>query len=218
MPPSSNQKECETIRERDWPKWAEVALQGVTYWIGHRRAQYPHHPLTEGALVAELCNLIYGKLPDAQLLKCEVMYAELLAEAQPSPNTILSERARADLVIVEATKGAETPRFVIEVKRSSAGDSQINADMRRLAEVRRRLKGVRTYLFVVSEARRPERFVSPGGASLRGINKIPNDKGHYRVRTTLKAAHLFEHRDRAQYCCLIEVFGKPTSRFVKSKR
>src|SRR5450759_1842594 len=47
----------------DVPDWARQALQGVTYWMGHRRCFYRNHPLTEGALVAEICNLVHANLP-----------------------------------------------------------------------------------------------------------------------------------------------------------
>jgi hypothetical protein len=44
------------------PKWAERALQGLAFWIGCRHSLYAHYPLSEGALVAEACNLIYANL------------------------------------------------------------------------------------------------------------------------------------------------------------
>ncbi len=50
------------------PSWVERALQGVAYWMGHRRCLYRDYPLSEGALVAEVCNLIYANLPDTDFL------------------------------------------------------------------------------------------------------------------------------------------------------
>lgn len=44
------------------PRWALKSLQGITYWIGHRRSLYDQYPLGESAFVAELCNLIYAHL------------------------------------------------------------------------------------------------------------------------------------------------------------
>ena len=208
------ERDVELVREKDWPSWAESGLQGVAFWIGHRRAMYPHYPLSEGALVAELCNLIAGKLSDSHMLKCEVMYATLLGKRQPKADSVLTERARADLVVARRERsGNETPIVIIEVKRLSAGDAQLNADLRRLAEARRALPGIKSYLFVIAEAQRPDRFVSVKGSSKRGMTPIPGDKGHYRVRRTFKAAHAFERRERAQYCCLVEVFGKAKSSF-----
>ena len=38
------------------PVWVDRALQGVTYWMGQRRCLYRDYPLSEGALVAEVCR------------------------------------------------------------------------------------------------------------------------------------------------------------------
>ena len=100
----------------DWPSWARQALQGVTYWIGHRGCLYRHYPLAEGALVAEICNLIHANLPDELVLNCEVQYTKLLpGEAILS---VLTQRARADLVVGERPekKGGEPKaKFIVEV-------------------------------------------------------------------------------------------------------
>lgn len=63
------------------PPWAENVLQGIAYWIGHRRALYLHHYLTEGAIVAELANLMGAHLYDVdhgrQYLYCEIAYRNI---------------------------------------------------------------------------------------------------------------------------------------------
>lgn len=188
------------------PSWSAKALQGITYWIGHRRCLYPHYPLAEGAIVAEVCNLIHANLPDRLSLKCEVMYATLFHRDEKP--TALTERARADLVVFEKINevGEEIPKFIIEVKRASASKSQIDGDLRRLSAVQKIIPTVRTFLFVISEAQLPNRFVNDDGKSITGIHLIPESTGHYRVRRTWKAAHAYSKRQRAQYACLVEVF------------
>jgi hypothetical protein len=193
-------------KPKDWPKWAEHALQGVSFWIGHRRTMFPGYPLSEGALVAELCNLIHAHLPDNQTLRCEVMYSKLLERRETDSKSVLTERARADLVVVEKRAKSEEAKYVMEVKRLKAGNAQIDADLRRLAEVRSHLPDAHAYLFLIAEAERPSRFVNSNGASIRGKQSIPDCRGHFRVRRTLKAAHAYSNRERAQYACLIEVF------------
>jgi hypothetical protein len=195
------------------PSWVERALQGVTYWMGHRRCLYRDYPLSEGALVAEVCNLIYANLPDTLQLLCEVQYSSFV-ESDPMP-VILRGRIRADLVVAEkpAHRGDDpVPKFIIEVKRASAPTSQINADLSRLAAVRRCCPDIRTFLFVISEAQRPRRFVNDDGHSVLGRHQIPNSDGYCRVRRTWKAAHAFTKRDRAQYACLIEVYASSGKR------
>jgi hypothetical protein len=128
---------------------------------------------------------------------------------------ILEGKIRADLVFAEipAKRGHETiPKYIIEVKRASASKSQINADLSRLAAAHRLRPDIQAFLFVISEAKRPNRFVHEEGHSLLGEHKIPKFDGYYRVRRTWKAAHAFKKRERAQYACLIEAYSSPMSR------
>ena len=195
----------------DWPKWAEYALQGVAFWIGHRQSLYSDYPLTEAAIVTEICNLIHANLPDDFCLKCEVQYSYFLKG--DSDQSILTERARVDLIVAEKHqsngKKRLKPSFVIEVKRSSAPKSQIDGDLRRLAAVVAVKPESRAFLFLISEKSRPSRFVSDEGKSILGKKKIDNSKGHYRVRRTWKAAKAFKSKESAHYACLIEVFHDP---------
>jgi hypothetical protein len=188
------------------PHWAQRALQGVTYWIGHRRCLYRNYPLAEGALVAEICNLIHANLTDELVLLCEVQYTDLLGgKVKPS---VLTQRARADLVVAVDSHDDESepvPKFIIEVKRSSAPRAQIDADLRRLAAVRETHATIRCFLFLVAEAKRPNRFVTEDGKSRLGKHDISGSNGYYRVRRTWKAAHAFSHVEHAQYACLLEV-------------
>ena len=194
------------------PDWAKQALQGVTFWMGHRRCFYRRHPLTEGAMIAEICNLIHANLPHGLELTCEVLYAKLLPEkpTEKEKDQILTELARADLVVSAGpldTDGVPKPKFIIEVKRGSTPNSEIDSDLRRLAEAKHRFPKAQAFLFVISEAERPDRFVNEKGMSRKKDFPIPKSKGHFRVRGTAKAAHAFTKRDRAQYACLIEVFA-----------
>lgn len=199
------------------PVWIDRALQGITYWIGHRRCLYRDYPLSEGALVAEVCNLIYANLPEALQLLCEVQYSAFV-ESNPMPE-MLRGRIRVDLVVAERSERKEAepiPKFIIEVKRAAAPTRQINADLSRLAAVCGLCRNVRAFMFLISEAERPRRFVTDDGHSILGAHHIPDCDGHYRVRRTWKAAHAFTRRDRAQYACLIEVY--PAPREVKKRR
>jgi hypothetical protein len=199
------------------PSWAEKALQGVTFWMGHRRCLYRDYPLAEGALVAEVCNLIYANLPKKYQLLCEVQYSSLV-ECNPMPK-LLRGRIRADLVVAEKAErtGEEpVPKFIIEVKRASAPKSQIDADLSRLAVLRRLCPDIRAFVFLISEAQRPRRFVNEDGHSILGRHQIPDCDEHYRVRRTWKAAHAYTKRERAQYACLIEVY--PGSSKHKKRR
>jgi hypothetical protein len=189
---------------QSYPKWLETALQGLTYWIGHRRCLYRDYPLAEAALVAELCNLIHAHLPDGFRLACEEQYSKLIQRKMPD---CLPKQSRADLVIYEKVSGEDRPRIVIEVKRAKAPINQIDADIERLIAVRSALPDVTTYLIVVAEAERPKRFVSESGKAIRKHQDIGD--GRFEVRRVLKAAHTFKEPKHCQYACLIETYPTP---------
>jgi hypothetical protein len=195
-----------------WPNWAEQALQGLAFWIGHRHALYRHYPLSEGALVAETCNLIHAHLGDGESLLCEEQYKRLL------PTRVLpagiGSKSRADLVVIDGISAkdakakatlAEVAVAVVEVKRYSAPKAQIDYDLQRLAMLKLAVPRIRAFLFVVSEAKRPARFVSPDGRAILGETPIPNSNGHYRVRRACKATAAFSGKETAHYACIIEV-------------
>lgn len=195
------------------PRWTQRALQGVVYWMGHRRCLYRDYPLSEGALVAEVCNLIYANLPDHLELHCEVPYAKFV-KFRELPE-ILQGKIRADLVVAEKPVRAGSdpvPEFIIEVKRASTSKGSIDADFQRLAAARRLCPRARAFLFVISEANRPGRFVLKEGHSIGGKHPITKSYDYYRVRRTWKAAPAFNNREDAQYACLIEVFADAKSR------
>lgn len=200
----------------DRPKFLENALQGLAFWIGHRHSLFRFHPLTEGAMVAEACNLIFANLSDDLILKPECKYQRLLP--QNVVENDLSNSARADLVILSKNaknslknNGAELStftHFVMEVKRGSSSKAAIDDDLRRLfAFLRSHPGNARGFLILISESKSPTRFVSNGKSKL-GTHEIPNSDGCYHVRRTVKAAASFSNTKKAHYACLIEVFTK----------
>jgi len=79
------------------PFWAKRALQGIAFWIAHRRCFYRQHPLTEGALVAEICNLINANLRDRDLtLDCEVQVSKFLSQKPKIKKTEVGTTRRCD--------------------------------------------------------------------------------------------------------------------------
>lgn len=205
--------------------WAVRALQGLAFWIGHREAIFNGYPLSEGALVAETCNLIHSALPEHQVLRCEELYRHLLP-----PNavmTVIKRRARADLVIADEKfpKAKVKDRFhhvqhVIEVKRSTAPAPAIRQDLQRLHEAVKEGEGrFRGLLFLVTDrvSSPPSGYATATGSSAKGVHDIDGG-GFYVVRRTCKASAKFESYKNAYYACLIEVFHhKPTRRGLTGK-
>ena len=196
------------------PRFLERSLQGLAYWIGHRKSMFWSWPLSEGALVAEACTLIQANLPDAQMLRPECQYEHLVY--YPSRFAGVNKRARADLSILSksaaSTKRSERVaqhvEYVIEIKRAAAPKSEIDKDLQRLYSLlvasRQR---VRAFLIVVSESKAPTRFVK-GGRSKLGQHPIPGRPGFFHVRRTVKAAASFSNVKSAHFVCLVEVFHK----------
>ncbi len=195
------------------PTSIKKASHGVCYWIGHRRSMYRYHPLTEGAIVAELCNLINANIRGEFVINCEVMFGALLDSSDIAAP--LTARGKADLVIYSHKKNSQgmykkSPKCVIEIKRGSSSNESINDDLRRLEVVNSALPKARTMLIVVSEASRPNRFVNKNGRSRKIVKDIPNGKGgKYRVRGTWKALYGSSKRsiDNGCYACVIETFA-----------
>jgi hypothetical protein len=193
-------------------KWLEHALQGLAFWIGHRHSVFKGYPLSEGALVAETCNLIQANLPPQLLLLPECMYRNLVPVGSAVKG--IGPQARADLVLCDSAARpvgrdrnvSAYTRFVIEVKRGNANTKSIYEDLSRLhALLKVAIKGTRCFLFIVSESRAPRHFVKDG-KSIFGSHAIPGTSGKYRVRRSLKAAASFSGKESAHYVCLLEVF------------
>ena len=202
------------------PKWMDRSLQGITYWIGHRRALYSGYALGEAALVAELCNMIYTHLDRDQVLRCEVRFEELLNK-EATETGILTSRARADIVVSRKLEGRRRdpqPGFVVEVKRASASNAQIDHDLRRLAAVKACHPDLAAFLVVIAEAERPRRFVDEEGAARATVFRVPDTDHLYKVRRVSKATHSFKRMDRAQYACLLEVSPAMDAKRLRSAK
>lgn len=192
--------------------WLEHALQGLAFWIGHRHSLFRDYPLSEGALVAEACNLIQANLPHDLVLMPECMYKNLVATGVALQG--IGTQARADLVLCASEaktvgrdgKLAPHTKFVIEVKRGNASRQSINEDLLRLHNyLQVSTPGTRCFLFVISESQAPRHFVKDG-KSILGTHAIPECDGHFRVRRSVKAAASFSGKESAHYVCLLEVF------------
>jgi hypothetical protein len=195
------------------PSWTTTALQGLAFWIGYKRSLYRDYPLSEGALVTELRSLIHANLPDDLFLLCEVGYSQLVKKGVTRPK-IIAGSVRADLVIAGEIESKKTPgktiytpHVVMEFKRARAAASQITKDLQRLAALKFVHHHARTFLLVLSEADRNDRFVTEEGASRKGEHPIPDSPGVFRVRRTMKAAPAYSNKESANYASIVEVYA-----------
>ncbi len=175
--------------------------------MGHRRALYREYPLGEAAMVAELCNLLFANLPTGHKLVCEVQYSKLLDI--PDEETEFTEKSRVDLCvcwpIVKGENPLEKVKCVLEVKRGSASNAAVNEDLRRLLEIKKAMPAVKAFLLLISEGKRPIRFVTDESFAVRKKLPIPDTDGHCYVRAVMKAVPAVKSLDNAHYACAIEV-------------
>lgn len=201
----------------DIKRWLNTSLQGLVFWIGHRRSLFSDHPLPEGALVAEACNLIQANLPSCLVLLPERLYRNLVPRVRGNRDRQNDDRSRADLVIcnrdekLDYKEGniSDHVKYVIEVKRASAPKKDIENDLIRLRNCLQSFPGEakpRTLLFVVSESGAPKWFIDADtGKAKREKRKMPEGDGYYRVRRAIKASTSFSVKSKAHYACIIEV-------------
>lgn len=106
--------------------WMDPVLRGLCYWAGYRTELYPHHKLTEGAIVDELALLLRAHLEPGKSIVREQPYSTFSSRKSQLAEDHL--RSRADLVLgpLEPKKKKSkrrrfvSPEIVMEVKRGGA--------------------------------------------------------------------------------------------------
>ncbi len=196
------------------PQWLIDAMQGVTFWIGHRRTIFRHYPLSESALVTEACNLIQANISENYYLFPEQTYKKLSKAPLPP---ILDKQKRADLAIYyseekNTKKDVDNLRYVFEVKRANTTKKSRIKDIKRLACLLedKRNSNIRCFLIVISEHDMPEDYVTLEGNARTTKHFIDcgNTKtAYYSVRRVLKASAGFRNKKSGHYACIIEVFN-----------
>ncbi|MFH1807995.1 MAG: hypothetical protein ABIJ09_04580 [Pseudomonadota bacterium] len=186
------------------PAWAEPTLQGLAFWMGYRQCLFHQHDLPEGALVAEACGLIQGRLAQEQRLMCEVGFSSLRRASA-------GDLTRADLVVYrqrsKKRKKVLEPEQVIEFKRFKANRAAIEKDLERLARVKADSPWIRCFSLVAAESGEPPSWLkSKDGKARQDRFEIGDRLGKAKVRRICRAMSSTQQKARATHCvCLIEV-------------
>lgn len=184
-------------------KYIEDSLQALAFWVGYQHQIYRHHILPEGAIVAELARMIDGIVKNGAQTHCERMYRELVNIGDWNNNE------RVDIALIEEKKDAHV-LAMIEVKRASSPVKEFEADIAALSKFKMHNPGALTFVVVVSQAKRPRKWVNDKGVAIRKMmqTKLTDDQGlpfQYKVVRALKSGCSFKSIDRANFCCLIKV-------------
>src|SRR4030042_2856517 len=135
--------------------WAP-ALQALAYWIAYKQQYYSNSLLPEGAIVAELTQLLSSNIDNTLRVECEKMYKEI--------DSTIEDGGRADIIIgakgnLKDKKGSkiskETIHEVIEVKRYEGSFNRLVKDMEKLSALNIDGNEGRKYLVVVGQKKLP---------------------------------------------------------------
>lgn len=214
----SNQSKKTTYKRFDQiPSWTDTVLHGLSYWIGHRRAYFGDYPLLEGAITAEMCNLINSKIDHSNdgHLYCEVMYRHITGVIEPDQRRVdlLIAKTEKFLPNVEGRDLQDTLDMVIEVKRGSASKTEITKDLQRLAHIKDIKPNVRAFLIVVSEGKLPNHYewfaesANDVVASKKAI-KIEGKNAECKVRRVCKVTSSLKSKTSFHSAILVEVENK----------
>jgi hypothetical protein len=177
-------------------------MQGVVHWMGLRDCYFAAYPLTEGAIVAELCNLIAASLPSDLKLSPEFRIEELTGVKQSGKG----RREAVDLVIERRSVGRPIPPlFCIEVKRWKKGSYEEDIDKLQAAKAAR--NGTwRGFVLVVAQGSRPDALVTEKGLARRRGKMSTKAGSEFLVRRVCKALHTLKADSTTGYwACLLEV-------------
>lgn len=192
------------------PDWLTLPMQALAFWVGYQHCVYRHHDLPEGAIVAEFTRLVDAEIGLQRVVVREPMYRDLLAPV----GAAWRDASRCDLAV--RVKGAGKQQgpaeAVVEVKRGSASDAVIDADLLALDQLKKADSRIRAFLLLVAQANWPRRWVSHLGTANRDAESFTvvdscgeEQEVKVRVRRVTKAAQSFRSIHTASYCCLLEV-------------
>ena len=138
--------------------WQRV-LQGTAHWVSYKKQYYAGNLLTEGAIVAEIAQLIATFLPDNEKFECEKMYQEL--------DVFIEDQTRIDIVIGKWKKVDGKKVLInnhihsaIELKRYENNWDFIQNDFEKLWRLKRKLKNIRLFVVLVGQGKLPKKLFS----------------------------------------------------------
>lgn len=145
----------------DVPKYYAPVLQAITHWVAYKREYFHNHLLPEGAIVAELTQLLSAKIDFKHRIDCEVMYKDI--------DNSIAKSIRADITISKTVDGKEPQKDVVEVKRYENKDdfNKILDDSEKLA-ILSKSPNIRLFQIVVGQRKQPTELITSNNNAKKG--------------------------------------------------
>jgi len=189
--------------------WGNV-LQALAHWVAYKKEYFHGHLLPEGAIVAELTQLLSAKIDVKQKLECERMYKEF--------DSSIKTTIRADIVIgdkpaklkdmqggVQKHIHLEQLTEVIEVKRYEGRWDKTLADFKKLARLKGIKSDLRLFQVIVAQQRLPEKLFNKK-YRIFTKNICPETDGlNVRARMSKKAYFSRKSETNGVFAVLVEV-------------
>ena len=185
---------------KDVPKHWEKVLQAAAHWIAYKKQYFDGHLLLEGAIVAELTQLLSAKLDKSMQLKCEMHYKNILGAGKGSK--------RADLVVGKKESDEFIIHEVIEVKRFEINKkkgnlNEIKKDFEKLSQVTDLNPRPRLFQLIVGQHSLPDVYFNKKKESMKRKNVYQGNKPINAIPRLSRRA--VNRSGLGGFCLLIEV-------------
>ena len=180
------------------PKDMDAALLGICHWMGYRHQLYPHHQLTEGALVGELAGLLSAHLHTDLKVVLEQPYDTLV---RTTSNAHPGRPKAVDIVIGPRcsisrinNRQVVAPTVAIEVKRSKVNKGW-QEDLKKLSTVWSSNAGWKAWVLLLDQAVAKDDaarrgWIGRAGHASRKRHRLPGGPSFFIRRVThTQSAH-----------------------------
>jgi hypothetical protein len=190
----------------------EDSLQGLAFWMGYRNTICHEYVFNEHSLVDEFSFLLKSLLGKEYTIKREGINSKHFPEIEKGDRMdlfITDKDGKEKYVVIEVKRWRVKNRITKEGKEKKRymSKKEIEKDIIRLAEVKKRNNDIPCFFILISEEAKPAMFVGKNGNAVKKFKIEGHDDLEYSIRV-LKASSSFEKKENAYYCCLVEIFKK----------
>jgi hypothetical protein len=186
-----------------------AALQGLAYWIAYKQQYFDGHLLPEGAIVAELAQLLAVHIPDTKKVECERLYKdrEFLVDTNIRADIVISDKPEKNEdyhELIQKIPGSYW-KEIVEVKRYEQTFKNIEKDSEKLIKLYSDSQDHHLYQVVVGQGKLPDELFT-GDFNLRTRNIYTQSEDiDVRCRMSKKAYSTKRKNQKGVFAVLLEV-------------